>query len=55
MNVHTYDPLAGVVYVHMVRDVDPYALPVTSTRTQNRLPRGYANRSLRTRLTRRAA
>jgi hypothetical protein len=50
-NVHTYDPSDSVVYVHMVRDVDPFASAVTSTRTQNRLPRGYANKSLRTRLT----
>ena len=52
--MRTYDPSDGVVYVHMVRDVDPYARALTSTRTQNRLPRGYANTSLRTRLTRRA-
>ncbi len=49
--MHTYDPSDSVVYVHMVRDVDPFASAVTSTRTQNRLPRGYANKSLRTRLT----
>ena len=49
--MHTYDPADSVVYVHIIRDVDPYASAVMSIRTQNRLPRGYANKSLRTRLT----
>ena len=48
--MHIYDPSDSVVYVHMVRDVDPFASAVMSTRTHNRLPRGYANKSLRTRL-----
>jgi hypothetical protein len=46
----TYDPMAGTIYVWMTRDVDPYASPVTSGRKVNRLPRDYANKSLRTRL-----
>ena len=44
----TYDPLGGVVYVHMVRRKDPYAIPATSSVRETRLPAGYANRSLRT-------
>jgi hypothetical protein len=48
--VNTYDPSDGVIYVRMAQDTDPYARPVTSSRTQNRLPRGYANKSLHTRL-----
>ncbi len=51
-NVRTYDPLDGVVYVHMVRDIDVHASAFMSTHTQNQLPRGYANKSPRTRLTR---
>ena len=44
----TYDPLGGVVYVHMVRRKDPYAIPATSSVRETRLPAGYANSSLRT-------
>ena len=51
MDMHVYDPSDSVVYVHMVRDDAPYASAVMSTSTQSRLPRGYANKSLRTRLT----
>jgi hypothetical protein len=43
--VNTYDPADRVIYVHMARESDPYAIPVTSTRTGNRLPVGYANSS----------
>jgi len=35
----------------MVREMDPYAVPVTSIGGHNRLPTGYANKSLHTRLT----
>jgi hypothetical protein len=48
--VNTYDPADGIVYVHMARESDPYAVPVTSARSGNRLPAGYANHSCRTRL-----
>ncbi len=48
--MHTYDPSDGIVYVHLLRDVDPGARAVQSIPSQNRLPRGYANASLRTRL-----
>jgi len=48
--MHTYDPTAGVIYVHMARDMDAYAVPVTSSVRHNRLPVGYANKSLRSRL-----
>lgn len=48
--MNTYDPADGMVYVRMAREVDPYANPVTRTRSVSRLPRGYANKSLRTRL-----
>jgi hypothetical protein len=37
--------------VRMVRDMDPYAVPVTSIGGHNRLPVGYANKSLHTCLT----
>ena len=48
--MRTYDPLDGVVYVRMARDADPYANPVASSTRLSRLPRGYANKSPRTRL-----
>ena len=48
--MRTYDPMAGTIYVRMTRDGDPYASPVPRSRTVNRLPRDYANKSLRTRL-----
>jgi hypothetical protein len=48
--VNTYDPASDVVYVHMSRELDPYSIPVDSGRRCTRLPVGYANRSLRTRL-----
>jgi hypothetical protein len=44
--MRTYDPSAGTLYVRMTREGDPYASP----RTVNRLPRDYANKSLRARL-----
>ena len=47
--MNTYDPSDSVVYVSMTRRDDPYASPVTTTGAR-RLPRGYANRALRTRL-----
>jgi hypothetical protein len=37
--------------VRMVREMDPYAVPVTSIGGHNRLPVGYANKSLHTCLT----
>jgi hypothetical protein len=48
--VNTYDPAHDVVYVHMSRETDPYCIPVDIGRRCTRLPVGYANRSLRTRL-----
>jgi hypothetical protein len=44
--MRTYDPSAGTLYIRMTREGDPYASP----RTVNRLPRDYANKSLRARL-----
>jgi hypothetical protein len=41
----------GALCARMVRELDPYAVPVTSIGGHNRLPAGYANKSLRTRLT----
>ncbi len=46
MNV--YDPLEGIVYRHVARRADPQGAPVTDAPGTNRLPNGYANRSLRT-------
>ena len=48
--MHIYDPTSGVIYVHMALDMDAYAVPVTSAVRHNRLPVGYANKSLRSRL-----
>jgi hypothetical protein len=48
--VNTYDPANGMVYRHMTRESDPYAVVVSSTRSCGRLPDGYSNSSLRTRL-----
>jgi hypothetical protein len=48
--VNTYDPANGIVYRHMTRECDPYAVPVTSSRSSSRLPTGYSNSSPRTRL-----
>ncbi len=48
--MNTYDPADRMVYVRMAREWEPYAHPVTRTRRVTRLPRGYANKSLRTRL-----
>jgi hypothetical protein len=50
--MNTYDPADATVYVHMVREPDPYAIPVESPRTCTRLPVGYANHSTRTRIRR---
>ena len=49
--MNTYDPANGMVYRHMTRESDPYAVPVTTTRSSGRLPAGYSNSSPRTRLT----
>jgi hypothetical protein len=49
--VNTYDPANGMVYRHTTRESDPYAVPVTATRSCGQLPIGYSNRSPRTRLT----
>ncbi len=49
--MNTYDPAYSTVYRHMHAEIDPYAVPVTTTRTINRLPAGYVNGSPRTRLT----
>jgi hypothetical protein len=37
-----------VIYVRMVRENDPYAVPLTSLGRHNQLAAGYANKSLRT-------
>jgi hypothetical protein len=50
--LNTYDPMDCIVYHHMARETDPYAVPVTSGRTCTQLPSEYANRSPRTRLRR---
>ncbi len=51
--MRTFDPLYGVVYVHMSRDTDPYFSPLESGHRLTRLPVGYANGSRRTCLNRR--
>jgi hypothetical protein len=48
--VNIYDPTDDTVYVHMARETDAYSIPLISGRTCNRLPTGYANKSIRTRL-----
>ena len=48
--MNTYDPANGMVYLHLTRASDPYAVPVTSTRSSGRLPADYSNSSPRTRL-----
>lgn len=50
--LNTYDPMDCIVYHHMARETDPYAVPVTSGRWCAQLPSEYANRSPRTRLRR---
>jgi hypothetical protein len=50
--VVTYDPADCIVYVHMASERDPYSNPLVSGRTSTRLPPGYANKSIRTRLRR---
>ncbi len=50
--MNTYDPANGMVYLHMTRESDAYAVPVTSTRSSGQLPVGYSNSSPRTRLIR---
>ena len=49
-SVNIYDPADDIRYVHMARQVDPYAIPLGSGRTCTKLPTGYANGSPRTRL-----
>ena len=46
MNV--YDPMDSIVYRRMDQQRDPYAVAITSTRSIDRLPSGYANGSPRT-------
>jgi hypothetical protein len=46
--MNTYDPMDCIVYLHVAREPDPYAVPVTSGRSCARLPSEYANRSPRT-------
>src|SRR5687768_886537 len=50
--LNTYDPMDCIVYHHMARETDPYAVPVTSGRSCIQLPSEYANRSPWTRLRR---
>ncbi len=47
----TYEPSKGASLARMVREMDPYAMPVMSIGRHNCLPAGYANKSLRTCLT----
>ena len=49
--MNTYDPADHIHYVRMARESDPYATPVTSTGSCNRLPVGYANKPPRTHVT----
>jgi|tagenome__1003787_1003787.scaffolds.fasta_scaffold20951837_2 hypothetical protein len=49
--MNAYDPSDGRIYVQMAHDTDPYATPVLNVGRHNRLPSGYANKSVRTRLT----
>ena len=51
-SVNTYDPAEAILYVHMARETDPYAIPVENRRTCTRLPAGYSNTSARTRIRR---
>ena len=46
--MNTYDPAAGILYVHMRRETDPWSTASDTGRSSNRLPSGYANRSPRT-------
>jgi len=46
--VTTYERSRGVMCVRMIREADPYAIPLTSIGRHHQLPAGYANRSLRT-------
>ena len=46
MNI--YDPGNDILYVHMAREMDSYAIPLENGRRCSRLPAGYANRSSRT-------
>jgi hypothetical protein len=48
--VNIYDPADQILYVHMARETDSCSTPRYSGSRCNRLPAGYANRSLRTRL-----
>jgi hypothetical protein len=48
--MNTYDPMDSIVYQHLARHADPYAVPLTSGRSCSQLPVHYANKSLRTRL-----
>jgi hypothetical protein len=48
--MNTYDPMDSIVYRHMARLADPYAVPLSSGRLCSQLPAQYANKSLRTRL-----
>jgi hypothetical protein len=50
--MNTYDPMNCIVYRHLTRETDPYAVPITSGRSCAQLPSEYANKSSRTRLTR---
>ena len=46
--VTTYERSGGVMCVRMIREADPYAIPLTSIGRHHQLPAGYANKSLRT-------
>lgn len=48
--MNTYDPADSIVYRHMNRRTDPYAVPVPNTCTNRRLPAGYVNSSACTRV-----
>ena len=47
--MNTYDPMDCIVYRHVVREADPYAVPLLSGPAFSQLPPHYANKSLRNR------
>ena len=49
---NTYTPRITYRHPGMAREIDPWSVPVVTTRTLALLPYGYANYSARTRLSR---
>ena len=50
--MNTYTPRITYRHPGMAREIDPWSVPVVTTRTLALLPYGYANYSARTRLSR---